>query len=61
MLSPKCTKIHKYIKGKFKGCKVNSTQLCFGKYGMKSCQASRICIKHVILENFIINIHNLIF
>jgi large subunit ribosomal protein L16 len=42
VLYPKCTKFHKYQKGRFKGCKADSTQLCFGKYDMKSCEAGRI-------------------
>ncbi len=42
VLYPECTKFHKYIIKKFKGCKIDSTQFCVGKYGMKSCKASHI-------------------
>jgi len=42
VLYPKRTKFRKYQKGRFKGCKADGTQLCFGKYGMKSCEAGRI-------------------
>ncbi len=42
VLYPKCTRFRKYQKGRFKGCKADGTQLCFGKYGMKSCKAGRI-------------------
>ena len=42
VLYPKRTKFRKYQKGRFKGCKADCTQLCFVKYGMKSCEAGRI-------------------
>jgi large subunit ribosomal protein L16 len=42
VLYPKRTRFRKYQKNKFKGCKVDGTQLCFGKYGMKSCKAGHI-------------------
>ncbi len=42
VLYPKPIRFCKYQKGKFKGCKVNGTQFCFGKYGMKSCKAGHI-------------------
>nr|YP_010881041.1 ribosomal protein L16 [Apopellia endiviifolia]WIA66174.1 ribosomal protein L16 [Apopellia endiviifolia]WIA66215.1 ribosomal protein L16 [Apopellia endiviifolia]WIA66256.1 ribosomal protein L16 [Apopellia endiviifolia]WIA66297.1 ribosomal protein L16 [Apopellia endiviifolia]WIA66338.1 ribosomal protein L16 [Apopellia endiviifolia] len=42
MLYPKRTKFRKYRKGRCKkGCK-DGTELCFGKYGIKSCEAGRI-------------------
>nr|YP_010881165.1 ribosomal protein L16 [Pellia epiphylla]WIA66708.1 ribosomal protein L16 [Pellia epiphylla var. borealis]QDE10586.1 ribosomal protein L16 [Pellia epiphylla]WIA66667.1 ribosomal protein L16 [Pellia epiphylla]WIA66749.1 ribosomal protein L16 [Pellia epiphylla var. borealis]WIA66790.1 ribosomal protein L16 [Pellia epiphylla] len=45
MLYPKRTKFRKYRRGRCnKGCKEDgSTELlCFGKYGIKSCEAGRI-------------------
>jgi large subunit ribosomal protein L16 len=42
MLSPKRTKFRKYQKGKAKGIKSNTTQLEFGKYGIKSLESGRI-------------------
>ncbi len=42
MLYPKHIRFRKYQKGRFKGCKTNGTQLCFGKYGMKSCKVGHI-------------------
>jgi ribosomal protein L16 len=48
MLYPKRIKLCKYQKGRFKGCKVDSTQLCFGKYGMKSCKVG--CISYQAIE-----------
>jgi hypothetical protein len=42
VLYPKRTRFCKYQKGIFKGCKADGIQLCFGKYGMKSCKAGRI-------------------
>jgi ribosomal protein L16/L10AE len=42
VLYPKRIRFHKYKKGRFKGCKVDGTQLCFGKYGMESCKVGRI-------------------
>lgn len=42
MLYPKRTKFRKYRKGRCKGCKADGTELCFGKYGIKSCEAGRI-------------------
>lgn len=42
VLYPKRTRFRKYQKGRFKGCEADGTQLRFGKYGMKSCEAGRI-------------------
>nr|YP_006234379.1 ribosomal protein L16 [Phlegmariurus squarrosus]YP_010704332.1 ribosomal protein L16 [Huperzia crispata]AEV55718.1 ribosomal protein L16 [Phlegmariurus squarrosus]WCP18608.1 ribosomal protein L16 [Huperzia crispata] len=42
MLYPKRTKFRKYQKGRCKGCRADGTQLGFGKYGIKSCEAGRI-------------------
>jgi large subunit ribosomal protein L16 len=42
VLYPKHIRFRKYQKGRFKGCKTNGTQLCFGKYGMKSCKVGHI-------------------
>jgi large subunit ribosomal protein L16 len=39
MLSPKKTKYRKYQKGTVGGIKPNTTELRFGKYGLKSLQA----------------------
>ncbi len=47
MLYPKRTRSRKYQKGRFKGCKADGTQLCFGKYGMKSCKAGRISYRAI--------------
>jgi large subunit ribosomal protein L16 len=41
VLYPKCTRFRKYQKGRSKGCKVDGTQLCFGKFGMTSCKVGR--------------------
>nr|YP_006073009.1 ribosomal protein L16 [Nitella hyalina]AEH42827.1 ribosomal protein L16 [Nitella hyalina] len=41
MLYPKRTKFRKYQKGRSKGSHA-AAQLCFGKYGIKSCEAGRI-------------------
>ncbi len=48
MLYPKHTRFRKYQKGRFKGCKADGTQLCFGKYGMKSCKFG--CISYQAIE-----------
>nr|YP_009674910.1 ribosomal protein L16 [Haplomitrium hookeri]QDE12951.1 ribosomal protein L16 [Haplomitrium hookeri] len=42
MLYPKRTKFRKYRKGRCKACKADGTQLSFGRYGTKSCEAGRI-------------------
>nr|AHG58952.1 ribosomal protein L16 [Bazzania trilobata] len=42
MLYPKRTKFRKYRKGRCEGCEADGTELCFGKYGIKSCEAGRI-------------------
>jgi ribosomal protein L16/L10AE len=52
------TRFRKYQKGKFEGCKVDGAQLCFGKYGMKSCEAGCTsyqaieATRHIISINF---------
>ncbi len=47
VLYPKHTRFRKYQKGIFKGCKANNTQLCFGKYGMKSYKVGRISYQEI--------------
>ena len=47
MLSPKQTKFRKYQKGKIGGIKPNSTDLKFGKYGIKALQAGRISARTI--------------
>ena len=42
MLLPKRTKFRKYQKGKIKGIKPNTTQLKFGRYGIKAGGIGRI-------------------
>ena len=42
MLYPKRTKFRKYFKGRVKSLNTDGTQLVFGKYGIKACQAGRI-------------------
>lgn len=42
MLYPKRTKYRKYQKGKCNNCKVDGSQLAFGKYGLKACKSGRI-------------------
>lgn len=42
MLCPKRTKFRKYQKGRIKGIKPNTTQLVFGKYGIKSLETGLI-------------------
>jgi large subunit ribosomal protein L16 len=55
VLYPKRTRFRKYQKGKFKGCTADGTQLCFGKYGMKSCKAGRISHREIETARCIIN------
>jgi large subunit ribosomal protein L16 len=57
VLYPKHIRFHKYQKGRFKGCKTNGTQLCFGKYGMKSCKVGHISYQAIevvccVISNF---------
>nr|WGH58918.1 ribosomal protein L16 [Sapria himalayana] len=48
MLYPKRTKYSKYRKGRCsRGCKLDGTQLGFGRYGMKSCQAGIISYRAI--------------
>jgi large subunit ribosomal protein L16 len=42
MLYPKRTKYRKYQKGRCHSCKVDGTQLSFGKFGIKACEPGRI-------------------
>lgn len=42
MLQPKRTKYRKYQKGRIKGIKPNTTELKFGRYGLKSLETGRI-------------------
>jgi len=39
LLYPKRTRFRKYQKVRCRGCKTGGTQLGFGKYGIKSCEA----------------------
>lgn len=42
MLQPKRTKYRKYQKGKIRGIKPNTTELKFGRYGLKALETGRI-------------------
>ena len=42
MLLPKRTKFRKYQKGRIRGVKPNTTQLRFGRYGLKALDTGRI-------------------
>lgn len=42
MLQPKRTKFRKNQKGKVKGIKSNTTELSFGRYGLKALETGRI-------------------
>lgn len=58
MQIPKRTKFRKYQKGRCGGIETNCTQLQFGKYGLKSLQATRIstetieAVRRVITRQF---------
>ena len=47
MLSPKRTKYRKHQKGSIKGVQPNSTELRFGRYGLKSLESGRIHAKTI--------------
>lgn len=47
MLSPKRTKFRKCRKGRVRGQEHRSTQLHFGRYGLKSMQAGRITARQI--------------
>ncbi|XP_048225852.1 60S ribosomal protein L16, mitochondrial-like [Ricinus communis] len=48
MLYPKSTKYSKYGKGRFsRGCKLDGTQLGFGRYGIKSCKVGRLSYRAI--------------
>ncbi len=47
MLAPKRTKFRKYQKGCIGGIKSNTTQLHFGKYGLKALESGRITAKNI--------------
>ncbi|XP_037493258.1 probable serine/threonine protein kinase IRE [Jatropha curcas] len=48
MLYLKCTKYSKYREGRCsKGCKLDGTQLGFGRYGIKSCRAGRLSYRAI--------------
>jgi large subunit ribosomal protein L16 len=55
LLYPKCIRFHKYQKGKFKSCKRNNTQFCFGKYGMRSCKAGYISYQTIEVVRCVIS------
>lgn len=42
MLQPKRTKFRKFQKGRVKGVKPNTTELKFGRYGLKALETGRI-------------------
>jgi hypothetical protein len=48
VLYPKHIRFRKYQKGRFKGCKTNGTQLCFGKYGILPCEVLNILFCEII-------------
>lgn len=58
MLLPKRTKFRKYQKGKIQGVKPNTTQLQFGRYGLKALDTGRIpartleAVRRVITRKF---------
>lgn len=48
MLYPKRTRYRKYRKGVCsRGCETGGTQLCFGRYGIRSCGAGRISYRAI--------------
>jgi large subunit ribosomal protein L16 len=58
MLLPKRTKFRKYQKGRIRGVKPNTTQLRFGRYGLKALDTGRIpartleAVRRVITRKF---------
>jgi len=58
MLQPKRTKFRKYQKGRIRGVKPNTTQLRFGRYGLKALATGRIpartleAVRRVITRKF---------
>jgi large subunit ribosomal protein L16 len=58
MLLPKRTKFRKYQKGRIRGVKPNTTQLQFGRYGLKALETARIpartleAVRRVITRKF---------
>jgi large subunit ribosomal protein L16 len=58
MLLPKRTKFRKYQKGRIRGVKANTTQLRFGRYGIKTLDTGRIpaktleAVRRVITRKF---------
>ncbi len=58
MLQPKRTKFRKYQKGRIRGVKSNTTQLRFGRYGLKALATGRIpartleAVRRVITRKF---------
>lgn len=47
MLYPKRTKFRKSFKGRTNALKTDGTQLSFGKYGIKACEAGRVSYKTI--------------
>lgn len=58
MLLPKRTKFRKYQKGRIRGVKPNTTELRFGRYGLKALDTGRIpartleAVRRVITRKF---------